>query len=329
MSFRVILQPSGHAFDVQEGATVLSAGLDAGLSMPYSCRAGTCRTCRGRVVSGRVDYTGANAINLDEASRQQGQALLCRATPLTDLVVELQELALHGNRPQLMPARVKRIERPAPGIAILCLRLPMNCNLMFAAGQFVDVLLPGGRARSYSIANPPSADGVIDLELHIRQMPDGLFSEKILSTLKAGDILRLRAPLGTFYLREDSEKPIILLASGTGFAPMQSIILHARSKGLRRPMTLYWGNRSPQDFYTQPPDGVACMRVVSDKSWDGRTGLVHKTVLEDHPDLSGFQVYACGAPAMVDAARRDFTTLGKLPDSEFFADSFLAKDDIP
>lgn len=329
MSFRVTLQPSGHAFDVPQGATVLAAGLDAGLNMPYSCRAGTCRTCRGTVLSGRVDYPGTHPINLDEAARRQGHALLCRATPLSDLVVELQELSLHGARPKLVPARVRRIAHPAPGIAVLSLRLPMNNPLMFAAGQFIDVLLAGGKARSYSIANPPSSDGVTDLELHIRQMPDGLFSERTLSTLKEGDILRLRAPLGTFYLREDSDKPILLLASGTGFAPMQSIIQHARGKGLRRPITLYWGNRTPQDFYTQPPDGVGCVKVVSNTAWEGRTGLVHQAVLEDHPDLSGFQVYACGAPAMVDAARRDFTTLGRLPEGEFFADSFLAKDDIP
>jgi CDP-4-dehydro-6-deoxyglucose reductase len=238
VSFHVVLQPSGHAFDVPQGSTVLSAGLDAGLKLPYSCRVGTCRTCRGKVISGDVEYTGASSVNLDEVARQKGYALLCRAAPLSDLVVEVSELNLHAAQPKLMPARVKRIEKPVPSVAILHLRLPMNAKFMFAAGQFIDIELPEGKTRSYSIANPPSDDGVIDVELHVRQMPGGLFSEKVLSTLKEGAMLRLRAPLGTFYLREDSEKPIILLASGTGFAPIRSIILYAQSKGLQRPMKL-------------------------------------------------------------------------------------------
>lgn len=327
MSFRVTLQPSGHEFDVPEDGEILAAGLNAGLNLPYSCRAGTCRSCRGRVVSGTVTYDNANAINLDEAARNAGFALLCRARPLSDLVIEVRELSLEAVQPKLMPARVKRIERPAQGIVVLGLRLPMNANLRFAAGQFVDIQLPDGKTRSYSIANAPSLDGVIDIELHIRQLSGGRFSDEALSSMKEGDLLRLRAPLGTFYLQENSEKPIILVASGTGYAPMQSIIRYAQAQGLRRPMTLYWGNRIPSDFYTQPPAGLDYIPVVSDTAWGGRSGFVHQAVMEDHPDLSAFQVYACGAPAMVDAARRDFVTLCGLPEEEFFADSFVIKDD--
>ena len=327
MSFRVTLQPSGNAFDVPDGSDILAEGLNAGLNLPYSCRAGTCRSCRGRVVSGSVAYENASAINLDEAARNAGFALLCRARPQSDLVIEVSELSLDAVPPKLMPARVKRIERPAPGVVVLGLRLPMNANFRFAAGQFVDIQLPDGKTRSYSIANAPSDDGVVDIELHIRQLPGGRFSEAALSSMKEGDLLRLRAPLGTFYLREKSEKPIILVASGTGYAPMQSIISYAQAQGLRRPMKLYWGNRMPSDFYAQPPAGVDYIPVVSDTAWEGRSGFVHQAVMEDHPDLSSFQVYACGAPAMVDAARRDFVTLCGLPEDEFFADSFVTKDD--
>lgn len=327
MSFRVTLQPSEHAFDVPDGSEILAAGLNAGLNLPYSCRAGTCRSCRGRVVSGNVAYENANAINLDEAARNAGFALLCRARPLSDLVIEIRESSLAGVQPKFMPARVKRIERPAQGVIVLGLRLPMNANFRFSAGQFLDIQLPDGKTRSYSIANPPSIDGVVDIELHIRQLPGGRFSEGVLSSMKEGDLLRLRAPLGTFYLRENSEKPIILVASGTGYAPMQSIILYAQAQGLRTPMKLYWGNRMPSDFYTQPPAGLDYIPVVSATAWQGRSGFVHKAVMEDHPDLSSFQVYACGAPAMVDAARRDFVTLCGLPEDEFFADSFVTKDD--
>lgn len=327
MNFRVTLLPSGHAFEVPKGSAVLSAGLTAGLSLPYSCRVGTCRTCLGKVISGNFEYQDAKTINLDEAARKKGHALLCRALPLSDLVIEANELSLQAVQPKVMPARVKRIESPAPGVVVLGLRLPMNANFKFAAGQFIDIQLADGKTRSYSIANPPSIDGVMDIELHIRQLPGGLFSEGILATTKEGDILRLRAPLGTFYLREDSEKPVILLASGTGYAPMRSIILYAQRTGLQRPMKLYWGNRTPEDFYTQPPTGVEYVPVVSSTVWEGRSGLVHEAVMKDHPDLSRFQVYACGAPAMVDAARRDFTVHCGLPESEFFADSFLTKDD--
>ena len=327
MSFRVTLQPSEHAFNVPDGAEILAAGLKAGLNLPYSCRAGTCRSCRGRVVRGSVAYENANAINLDEIERDEGFALLCRARPLSDLVIEVGELRLEGVQPKLMPARVKRIERPAQGVIVLGLRLPMNANFRFAAGQFLDIQLPDGQTRSYSMANPPLIDGVVDIELHIRQLPGGRFSQAALSSMKEGDLLRLRAPLGTFYLRENSDKPIILVASGTGYAPIQSIILYAQSQGLRRPMKLYWGNRMPSDFYTQPPAGLDYTPVVSDTAWEGRSGFVHKAVLEDHPDLSSFQVYACGAPAMVDAARRDFIALAGLPEDEFFADSFVTKDD--
>jgi len=328
VGFRVTLQPSGHTFDIPEGKTVLSAGLDAGLNLPYSCRAGTCRSCRGKVLSGTVAYPEGRALNLDEAARQRGDALLCQAMPQGDLVIEVQELSLHGAQPKLMPARVKRIERPVPDVSIIGLRLPMNQNLMFAAGQFVDLQLAGGKTRSYSLANPPSTSGVIDIEIHVRRTPGGLFSDQMLSTLKEGELLRLRAPLGSFYLREDSTKPIIFVASGTGFAPIRSMILHAQATGMRRPMQLYWGNRTPADFYAEPPAGVDCVRVVSDVPWPGRAGFVHRAVMEDHPDLSGYQVYACGAPVMVDAARRDFTASCGLPEGEFFADAFLTEGDL-
>lgn len=327
MSFRVTLLPSERSFDVPEGSEILAAGLKAGLKLPYGCRAGTCRSCRGRVISGKVQYENANSVNLDEAARKEGFALLCRAIPLGDLVVEVSESSLEGVQPKTMPARVKRIEHPAKGVTILGLKLPMNANFKFAAGQFLDIQLPDGKSRSYSIANPPSLDGVVDIELHIRLLSGGLFSQGVLSTIKEGDILRLRAPLGTFYLRENGDKPIILVAGGTGYAPIQSLILYAQSKGLSRPMKLYWGNRMPSDFYAQPPAGIDYVPVVSDTAWEGRSGLVHRAVMEDHPDLSSFQVYVCGAPAMVEAARHDFITYCGLPENEFFADSFVTKDD--
>jgi CDP-4-dehydro-6-deoxyglucose reductase len=339
MPFKVTLKPSGHSFEVPEGTTVLTAGLDAGYAMPYSCRAATCRTCRGRILEGTVDYGHAHEAYLNAEERAKGYALLCSAKPLSDLVLEVSEVSLGMIKPRMVPCRVKQIRRPAPDVAILDLRLPMNDNMMYAAGQYVDILLKDRRRRSYSIASAPSAEGVINIELHIRHTPGGAFTDHVFSALKEGELLRFEGPLGTFYLREESDKPIILLASGTGFAPIKAIVEHAQRRGLKRPMTLYWGCRTRADLYmNELPErwaaeipGFRYIPVLSDAApgdaWAGRTGFVHQAVMADSPDLSGFQVYACGAPVMVEAARRDFVGQCGLSEEEFFADSFLTEAD--
>jgi CDP-4-dehydro-6-deoxyglucose reductase len=340
MGFKVTLQPSGHTFEVPDGTTVLNAGLDAGFAMPYSCRAATCRTCRARVAEGKVDYGRAHAAYLSDEEKAKGYALMCAAKPLSDLVVEVHELTLDMIRPRIVPCRIKQIRKPAPDVAILNLRTPMNDNMMFAAGQYVDFILKDRKRRSYSIANPPLAEGVMNIELHVRHTPGGLFTDHVFSTMKENDLLRFEGPLGTFYLREESTKPIVFVASGTGFAPIKAMIEHAIRKKIARPMTLYWGCRSLVDLYMQAvPQAwqaeVADFRYVPVLSearpqdrWTGRTGFVHRAVMEDFPDLSGCQVYACGAPVMVDAARRDFIEQCRLPEEEFFADSFLTEAEL-
>lgn len=339
MARHVTLQPSGHSFEVPSGHTVLTAGLEAGWNPPYSCRAGTCRTCRGKILAGRVDFGGTHPAYLTDEDKAHGLALLCKAMPLSDLVVEVQELSLQAVKPRIIPCRVKQIVTPAPDVAVVALRLPMNENMMFAAGQYIDILLEDGKRRSYSIATPPAPEGVINIELHIRHTPGGRFSDHVFSSLKAGTILRFEGPLGTFYLREESTKPIILLASGTGFGPIKSIIDYALRRTLTRPMTLYWGCRARRDLYmfdvpqrwAAAHPGFTFVPVLSDAlpedQWTGRTGFVHRAVMADFADLSGHQVYACGAPVMVDAARRDFTAQCGLPEKEFFADAFLTEAD--
>ena len=339
MAFTVTLQPSGHRFEVPEGVSILTAGLDAGYLMPYSCRASTCRTCRGRIIEGTVDYGGAIDAYLNAEEKAAGYALLCAAKPLSDVVVEVKELSFAGAKPRMVPCRVKSLERPASDVVILDVRLPMNENFMFAAGQYVDILLKDKRRRSYSIATAPTAEGVTSLDFHIRHLPGGAFTDHVFSALKVGEILRFEGPLGTFYLREDSDKPIILLASGTGFAPIKSIVQYARARGIKRPMTLYWGCRTKADLYQSATaeawaDEIPGFRYVPvlsearpEDSWPGRTGLVHQAVMADHPDLSGYQVYACGAPIMVDSARREFVARCGLPEEEFLADSFLSEAD--
>jgi CDP-4-dehydro-6-deoxyglucose reductase len=333
MAHRITLQPSGHTYEVEEGKTILQAGLDAGHMLPYSCRAGVCRTCRGTVVEGKVDYGLAHETYLPQSDRDKGYALLCQAKPLSDLVVEVREV--HGVRPRIIPCRVEKLDKPASDVAVIGLRLPMNENFRFLAGQYIDMLLKDGKRRSYSLATKPESTGVTALEIHVRATPGGLFTEHVFNKLKVRDLLRFEGPLGSFYLREESDKPIVMLASGTGFAPIRSICELALEKGLekKRPMTLYWGCRVKQDLYqfdiakSWERPGFKFVPVLSDEQWAGRTGFVHRAVMEDFPDMSGVQVYACGAPIVVESARRDFSLTCKLPVEEFYADSFLTEAD--
>jgi len=337
MTHRVVLQPSGHAFDTTDDQYVLADGLAAGCNLPYSCRVGMCRSCRATLISGDVEMSDYLPHVLTPEMRAQNQILLCRSKARSDLIVEVQELTLQAIKPKVVPCRVRRIERPAPDIAIIELRLPQNENMRFAAGQYVDVLLPGGQRRAYSIANAPKTEGVIDLQLHVRHSPGGLFTDHVFANMKERDLLKFKAPLGTFYLREDSDRPIVLLASGTGLAPIKSIIEYAVARKIARPMALYWGCRSRADLYlhdlaegwARDIAGFRYEPVLSDAtpadSWRGRTGLVHRAVMEDIPDLSGHEVYASGNPAMVDAARAEFVQNNALPETAFFADAFITE----
>ena len=337
MTFQVTLQPSGHQFQVEPDEKILEAGIKAGLSIPYSCRSGVCRSCRGTVLEGEVDFGDVHPTYLPDSDKAKGLALLCSARAKSDLVVEIAELeGLAGIKPGIVPCRVVKIERPCADVAVLDLRLPMNENMRFMAGQYVDFLLKDGKRRSYSIASKPSAEGVSHIELHIRHVPGGHFTDRLFAgEVKEREVMRFEGPLGSFYLREDSNKPIIFLASGTGFAPIKAMIEHAIARGSQRPMQLYWGCRKPADLYmaalpeqwAREVPGFSYVPVLSEVSaqdgWQGRTGLVHQAVMADHPDLSGHEVYACGVPVMVDAAQRDFLAQCGLPEDAFFADSFL------
>lgn len=341
MTFNVTLHPSGHSYEVPDGVTVLTAGLEAGWIMPYSCRAGGCRTCQGRILEGKVDFGRAHAAYLSEAQRAEGYALLCQAKPLSDLVIEVNELSLKQVKPRKIPCRVREIHKAAPDVAIVELKLPINENLRFAAGQYLDFLLENGVRRSYSIATPPAAAGLIALELHLRHTPGGVFTDPVFEgEIQPGQILQFEAPLGTFHLREESDKPIVFVASGTGFAPIKAIIGYIIRRKIMRPMTLYWGGRQRRDLYMDELargwesewPGFKYVPVLSEATpqdaWQGRTGFVHRAVMLDYPDLSGHQVYVCGAPVMVESARKDFTAQCSLPESEFFADSFLTQAEL-
>jgi CDP-4-dehydro-6-deoxyglucose reductase, E3 len=336
---KVTVQPSGQSFDVEAGEAVLTAALRQGVMLPYGCKNGACGSCKGKVVAGSVDYGHYHARVLTEAERSHGKALFCQAKPLGDLVIECRTIgAAKDIAVRVLPCRVQKLERAADDVMIVGLKLPANERLQFLAGQYIDFLLKGGERRSFSMANAPHADELI--ELHIRQVAGGTFTDHVFSKMKQRDILRLEGPLGSFFLREESAKPIVFVASGTGFAPIKSILETAFHRNVTRPMVLYWGARRPKDLYLNAlPEKWArehanfkYVPVISEAraedAWSGRGGFVHRAVMEDLPDLSQHQVYACGVPVMVDSARRDFTSLCGLPEDEFYADSFTTQADL-
>jgi CDP-4-dehydro-6-deoxyglucose reductase len=332
-SMQITIKPSDHAFACEPDETVLAAAMRADLMIPYGCRNGACGTCKGTILEGSVDYGPHQKSTLTDDEKAQGLALFCCARPLGDLVIHVREVRRAGDiQIKRLPCRIESIVKASADVAIVRLKLPANERLQFLAGQYIDFLLKDGRRRSFSLANAPHADDL--LELHVRHVPGGFFTDQLFGTYKGREILRFEGPLGAFYLREESDKPIILVAGGTGFAPIKGVIQHALYSGVTRPMVLYWGARAKRDLYLPDLPGqwqasghdFTFIPVLSDPepsdAWPGRTGFVHKAVLDDFDDLSGYQVYACGGPAMIEAARRDFTALRHLPADEFYADSF-------
>ncbi|MBS0437552.1 MAG: CDP-6-deoxy-delta-3,4-glucoseen reductase [Proteobacteria bacterium] len=341
MPFTVTVQPSGRSFSVERDEPILHAAIRSGVGLPYGCKDGACGSCKSRLLEGRVIHGAHQAKALSAEEEAAGFMLTCCAAPQSDVVIEARTVPGAGEFPvRKMPARVMAIARPAPDVAVLTLQLPANEVLRYHAGQYVEFILRDGARRSYSMANAPhtQADKPA-IELHIRHMPGGKFTEHVFGAMKEKEILRLEGPFGSFFLREDSDKPIVLLASGTGFAPIKAIIEHLEFKGITRPTQLYWGCRSKADRYLHHWAEAAAARLPNlryvpvlsepkpEDGWKGRTGFVHQAVMADLPDLSGHQVYACGAPIMVESARKDFLARCGLPADEFYADSFTSEAD--
>ena len=341
MTFSVTVQPSGRRFEVERDEPVLAAAIRQGVGLPYGCKDGACGTCKSRLLEGRVIHGVHQHKALSEQEEAAGFLLTCCSTPQTDLVIEARTVPGAGEHPvRKMPCRVTSIERVAPDVALLKLQLPANDRLLYRAGQYIEFILRDGARRSYSMANAPhTQEAAPGLELHIRHMPGGKFTDHVFGAMKEKEILRLEGPFGSFFLREDSQAPIVLLASGTGFAPIKAIVEHMRHKGIARPAALYWGCRTRADLYQHAwcEEAAAAMPnlryvpVLSEPrpedAWAGRTGFVHQAVMADLPDLSAHQVYACGAPVMVEAAQRDFVSRCNLPAEEFYADAFTSEAD--
>ena len=339
MTFKIDIQPAGLHFKVERDQAILPAAIAAGIGLPYGCRDGACGSCKSRLVSGRVVHGPhqLKALSVDE--EQAGLILTCCATPQTDCVIESRSVAGAGEFPiTKMPVRVATLTKAAPDVMVMRLQLPANASFQYKAGQYVEFLLRDGKRRAYSMANAPHLKGEPpQIELHIRHMPGGVFTDALFSTVKEKDIMRVEGPYGSFWLREEVLKPIVLLASGTGFAPIKALIEHLQLKQADRPTVLYWGCRQARDLYLhewaqQVAAQMPHLRYVPvlsepDADWRGRTGFVHQAVMADLPDLSEHEVYACGAPVMVEAARRDFIAQCGLPPESFYADSFTSEAD--
>ena len=340
MSFQISVLPGQEHFSAEAGESLVDAALRQGFLLPYSCRDGVCGACRGKVLAGAVEHGRAV---ISQADREAGYALFCCASAKSDLTIESREIRSSQVTPvKTLPARIEQLERLAPDVMRVVLALPETAGFAYQPGQYIDILLKGGKRRAFSLANAPRADG--RLELHIRRVPGGFFTEQVFATLKVRDILRFNGPHGSFRWH-DSAKPALLVAGGTGFAPIKALVEQllpaAETPAVAgRTVTLYWGGKTSADLYLATLAEAWAERypflrfvpVLSDASpedsWRGRRGLVHEALMADYPDLSGHQVYVCGSPAMVGAVRRDLVGQCHLPEEELFADSFEFARDV-
>ena len=345
LQYQVELKKSGKSFLVEEDETILEAAIRQGIGLPYGCKNGACGSCKGKVLNGRIEHGDHSQSALSTLDETAGATLLCCAHPKSNVLIDVREIQGSGDIPvRKVPCRIQTISYPSDDVAILQLQLPASERFQFLAGQYLEFLLKDNRRRAYSIASAPHQEDPI--ELHIRHLPGGLFTDPLFGQatdgklIKEKDILRFEGPQGSFFLREDTQKPIIFLASGTGFAPIKSILLHMCEKKIDREVYFYWGGRRPKDLYmnTLCQEFVGALPrfqyipVVSEAQpedhWTGRTGFVHRAVMEDFPDLRAFQVYACGAPIVIASAQTDFVKQCGLPEDEFYADSFTSEADL-
>ena len=338
--FEVTIAGSGKTFIVRKGENVLAAALRQGVMLPYSCKNGTCGSCKGVVQSGEVHYPFHPPMALEKSDYAEGRALMCQAEPIEDLVIEVREIeAVRDIQVRMLPARVMEKTQLADNVVRLKLVLPRSQRLQFLAGQYVDVLIEDGKRRAFSIASCPSLES--EIELHIRHVEGGDFTGYVFEELKERDILRFEGPLGNFFIRNDQpDRPMIMMGGGTGFAPLKSMIENLIETGDKREIHLYWGARDSAELYLDElPSGwssehghIHYRRALSEPSGQGELeafdGFVHEAVIEEHPDLSEFDVYMSGPPAMIEAAKEAFMEHG-LPEDRLFYDSFEFGLDVP
>ncbi len=328
MSVTARLSPTGHSFSVAAEESILEAAIRHNIGLPYGCRNGFCGSCVAKLVAGEVEYPAGRPEKL--ADEADDACLTCQAVPMTDIELQIHELEKAAEiEPRVMPCLVHKVEHLSHDVVRIYLKLPDEQRLQFMAGQYLDFLLADGKHRAFSIANAPHDDDFI--ELHIRHVDGGLFTDWVFSQMKEKALLRIEAPLGTFTLDEDSDRPMIFIAGGTGFAPIKGQLEHAFQAEIDRPAQLYWGVRAERDLYlpelaeqwARERESFTFVTVLSepDEGWAGRAGWVHEAVLADHDDLSGYDIYMAGPPPMIEAARAAFREAG-VPDEQMYYDSF-------
>jgi CDP-4-dehydro-6-deoxyglucose reductase len=331
---KVQIRPSGHQFTTEGDESILDAALRHGYAFPYGCRNGACGACKGKVLEGGVHYGDDEPMALSEEEQEAGYALFCIGQPEGDVTIEVHEVEAVQDIPvRMLPTKVAHMERLGE-VMRLWLKLPEGQRLQYLAGQYVDFLLPDGRKRAFSIANAPHEDRL--LEFHIRHNKGGQFTERLFHDVHEKDLIRIEGPHGTFFLREESNRPMLMLATGTGFGPIKAIIEHALAEGSPRPIYLYWGARSTEELYL----GELAQRWAAEYAhvhyrpvlsrpgpdWHGRVGYVQHAAAADFDDLSEFEMYACGHPDMVYKAREVLVAKGMASEC-CYADAFeWAKD---
>jgi len=337
MSYRISVPSTGHEFTIEEHETVLEAALRQGVGLPYGCRNGACGKCAGGLISGEVVYEEGALKASAKALYKEGKTLFCQAKAISDLEIQVTEITRSQEiEVKTLPCRVQRMELLTHDIMKVELKLPENERMQFLAGQYLEIILKDGKRRAFSIANAPHDDDLI--ELHIRHVPDGHFGDYVFDGMKEKTLLKIEGPLGSYYLREDSGRPVILVGGGTGFAPLKGMLEHAFKIGIKQPIHLFCGVRAKRDLYMdamikgwlEKYENLKYTPVLScpDESdnWQGKTGYVHEAVIEEYPDLSGYDVYLSGPPPMVKGGMDAFYARG-LPETQIYSDSFEYSDD--
>ena len=331
------IRTSGREFYAGANETVLTAALRQGIILPYSCKNGTCASCKCTLIEGRVKYPFNPPLALSLSDLQSGQILACQAVAEGDVLIEAKEIEQVADIiVRKLPARVEQVDALTDDVRRIRLKLPKGQRMQFLAGQYMDILLPGGKRRAFSIASSPSEQDFI--ELHVKYVDGGGFTGHVFEGMKTGEILRLEGPLGTFFLRLNSPRPILMMGGGTGFAPLKAMIEDLIHAGDERPITLYWGVRSEADLYANalieafgrqhPNFDYVPVLSEPDTNWTGATGFVHQALLDQHPDLSPFEIYMSGPPIMVHSARKAFLAAG-ITEDHLHYDSFDFAPDVP
>ena len=311
MTVKVRLLPSDHEFTAEPGENLLDAALRAGLSIRYSCSSGSCGECRARLVSGQLGERQPQDYAFGQRERDEGQFLLCRTTAATDLVLEAVEARGAADIPvQQITTQVCKLARLTDEVMELQVRTPRSKTLWFLAGQHVRLSIDGLAPRNKSVASCPCNGRV--LQFHVRRAPGDPFSEYVFNRLKLRDSLEIEGPFGEFVLDESSPRPLIFIAFETGFAPIKSLIEHAISLEMNQPMRLYWIARDEPEHYLEnycrswhdALDDFTFTPITAKADAGEPTpseqalAQASARIVAEHPDLSGFDVYANGPDSL-------------------------------